>query len=253
MSGDDATDSVIQDGPGYRYWAAEEDEAPDYESLLRGEISEIKAAQKKRRVKTGRLQRLIKRAVTFTFLALVAYVGYNFHTVYSQASLDQRTESDAIIVLGAAQFDGEPSPVFAARLDQAYILYASGIAKPVLTTGSNQEGDRFTEGFSGYTYLLERGVADSDLIPIVDGSDTYQQLSASALQLQERGLERAVLVSDSYHNARLKLIAKELGLDVTVAPRDDEPTWQNYARETAAISLGRLVGFRRVSAWDVPG
>ena len=81
--------------------------------------------------------------------------------------------ADAAVVLGAAQYNGEPSPVFAARLDRAYDLYDEGLVQIVITTGSNQPGDLFTQGKAGYDYLRAKGIPDEHLVVIVDGSSTY--------------------------------------------------------------------------------
>lgn len=245
----DPIDPIIQQAHGYEYWAADEDPSPDYSALIAGEQDPTNV--------TGKYRVSIRKVLRFLFISAlilgVAFVGYNFYDVYTQTSKRDVATGDAIIVLGAAQFNGEPSPVFAARLDHALLVYKERSSRPIVTTGAKQEGDTYTEGFSGYTYLRDRGVAEKDLVIVTDGSDTYQQLSASALQLEQRDIGSAVLVSDSYHTARLRLIAQELGMKVSVSPRYDEPTWKNYLRETAAVTLGRLVGFRRISAWDLPG
>lgn len=157
--------------------------------------------------------------------------------------------ADAIVVLGAAQFDGTPSPVFASRLDQAIELWRDGRAQLVITTGSNQQGDRFTEGFSGFVHLREAGVPEPAILTIVDGDDSYQQLTAAQAQLHDRGLDTALLVSDGYHTFRLRSIADEIGLSVIVSPTALEATTDDYLRESTAVSLGRLISYRRLSAW----
>lgn len=180
--------------------------------------------------------------------AVFAYFGATYLQVVYEADRDDYTVSDVAIVLGAAQYDGEPSPVFAKRLEKALELYQKEMVGSIATTGSKQEGDRFTEGISGYVYLLEHGVPDSALIPIVDGADSWQQLSAAKLQMENAGFDSAVLVSDAYHNMRLRAIAKELDMNVTVASSDVAPSTEDYVRETIAVGIGRIVGYRRVSA-----
>ena len=172
---------------------------------------------------------------------LVAYFCVTLLQVWAAADNDETRAVDAIVVLGAAQFDGTPSPVFAARLDHALRLWGDGIAPRIVTTGSKQQGDRFTEGFSGYVYLLERGVPDEALIPIVDGGDTWQQLSATANQLAQRDLVSVLLVSDGYHSFRLLAIADEVGIEAFVSPTDVDPTIRDYLREATAVSIGRVV------------
>ena len=109
-------------------------------------------------------------------LVIVAFVGVTFTQVWFQSMRDEIKSADAIVVLGAAQWDGIPSPVLKARLDHALDLYAKELAPYIVTTGSKQKGDRYTEAYTGLTYLLERGIPESKIIVIVDGSNTYQSL-----------------------------------------------------------------------------
>lgn len=197
-------------------------------------------------------RRLIYAAGVAVMVVVVYFVA-TLVQVWAASDDDQLREADAIVVMGAAQFDGRPSAVFAARLDRALELWNNGYAEHIVTTGSNRAGDRFTEGFSGYVYLLERGVPDEALIPIIDGGDTWEQLSATALQLEPRDLSTVLVVSDGYHSYRLRAIARELGIDAYVSPTDVDSVFRDYLREATAVSIGRVVGYRRVSAWDPPG
>jgi uncharacterized SAM-binding protein YcdF (DUF218 family) len=184
-------------------------------------------------------------------LALIAlgvlYVGITFVQVWRASRADDARPSDAIVVLGAAQYDGRPSPVLKARLDRAFELYESGYAPLLVTTGANQEGDRFTEGYVGFEYLRNLGVPEGDIIVVTDGTNTWEELSATAHQLEPLGLDRVVLVSDGYHALRLEHTAEELGLEASVARTDGTATFRQLARETAAVSLGRVIGFRRLA------
>jgi len=179
----------------------------------------------------------------------VAYVGFTFIQVLVVSGRDQREPVDAIVVLGAAQYDGAPSPVLAGRLDHAYQLWLDDVAPLVVTTGSNQEGDRFTEGFAGFEYLRFEGIPEDELLVITDGSSTWEQLAATARQLRARDFDSVVLVSDPYHTLRLTQIASEVGLSATVSSTDGSASLRQLARETAAVSLGRILGYRRVDNW----
>ena len=180
----------------------------------------------------------------------VAYVAFNFVSVLVASGRDDRVPVDAIVVLGAAQYDGEPSPVFAGRLDHALELWIEGLAPLIVTTGSNQEGDRVTEGFAGFEYLRFAGVPEDDLLVVTDGSSTWEQLAATARQLRRLGLDSVLLVSDPYHALRLTQIAGEVGLEAEVSSTDGRTSHSNLLRETAAVSLGRLLGYRRVDNWS---
>ena len=179
----------------------------------------------------------------------VLYVGITFIQVLVASGADDREAADAIVVLGAAQYDGEPSPVLAGRLDHAEELWREGLAPIIVTTGSNLPGDRFTEGYTGYTYLRDAGVADEELLVITDGASTWEQLAATARQLRLRDLDSVILVSDPYHALRLTQIADEVGLEATVSSTDGSSSIRQLLRETAAVSLGRILGYRRVDNW----
>lgn len=196
---------------------------------------------------------LTGRRVALAALGVVAlgflYVVLTFVQVLVRSNADDRDPADAIVVLGAAQYDGAPSPVLARRLDHALELYQAGVAPHVVTTGSKQPGDRFTEGYAGYEYLLRAGVPDAALIVITTGSSTWEQMAATSRELRSRDLESVVLVSDPYHSLRLEHIAGEVGLDASVSPTDSGSSVRQLFRETAAVSLGRIIGYRRLHNW----
>jgi uncharacterized SAM-binding protein YcdF (DUF218 family) len=177
----------------------------------------------------------------------VLYVGVTFVQVWRASTHDNARPSDAIVVLGAAQYDGRPSPVLKARLDRAFDLFQEGIAPLVVTTGANQEGDRFTEGYVGFDYLRQRGIPEENIIVVTDGVNTWEELSATAHQLELLGHDEVVLVSDGYHALRLQHTAEELGLDATVARTDGTASVRQLARETVAVSVGRIIGYRRLA------
>lgn len=182
-------------------------------------------------------------------VALVVVVGY-LVVIAAQVVLasreDQREQVDAIVVLGAAQYDGTPSPALAGRLDRALELYQDGLAPEIVLTGSKQEGDRYTEAFAGYRYLTQRGVPESALTIVDDGASTYESLAAARRVLRDEGADRVLLVSDSYHNRRLQGIARELGMEPYVAPAAGSPTMGQLAGETGRVAVGELIGYRRL-------
>ena len=171
-------------------------------------------------------------------------------TAAAEASLSPSLSRDesVIVVLGAAQYNGEPSPVLEQRLEKALELWNNDQATPIVTTGANQPGDTFTEGFAAFRYLRNAGVPEAALIVVVDGGDTYESLLATANQLSEDQSE-VLLVTDAYHALRSAEVAAEVGLAGTVVASSDEATFSRRVREAAAISLGRIVGYRRLSAW----
>ncbi len=181
---------------------------------------------------------------------LVAYVGVTFAQVWQASRSDGIRRAEAIVVLGAAQYDGRPSPVLANRLDHALALYEAGMAPQIVVTGGRQVGDRFTEATSGYNYLRERGVPDAAILKEVKGTTTWESLSAVARFLRTEGITDVVLVSSPAHAKRLAGIADDVGLDASVSPAEGNPSAAALLRETAAVAVGRLVGYRRLNRLD---
>ena len=194
----------------------------------------------------GRWSRWAFRAGVLFVGLLVVYMAVTFVQVWTASRSDEARASGAIIVLGAAQYDGEPSPVFAARLDHAADLYDQGLAEIVVVTGGRQEGDRFTEANSGYRYLLDRGIPDEALRLEVDGTNTWESLVASAHFLADEGVDEVLLVSDPYHSYRIAATAGELGLDAHVSPAATSSSVISLLRETAVVSVGRIIGYGRL-------
>ena len=160
--------------------------------------------------------------------------------------------AEAIVVLGAAQYDGRPSPQLAARLDHALELYNEGVAPVVMVTGGNQPGDRFTEAEASADYLVDRGVPETAVMREDAGHTTYESLDAAADQLLDAGLDDVVLVTDPYHSLRSRLIAEEVGLDADLSPTPTSVVtgWSSFRRELAeagGVAVGRIIGFDRLS------
>lgn len=149
------------------------------------------------------------------------------------ASRDHAAEADAIVVLGAAQYQGKPSPVLRARLDHAVGLYARGLAPRLVLTGGIAEGDRESEASVSRTYVLGAGVPDSSILMENEGRTTGQSLSAVGQLLSARNLRRVVLVSDPFHLFRASLVARRNGLVVLTSPTSVEGVWGRVLRQPA--------------------
>ena len=159
-----------------------------------------------------------------------------------------RAAADAIVVLGAAQYNGDPSPVYQARLDHAASLYRQGVAPRIVTIGGGLTGDRTTEGAAGAAYLVAAGIERSALTAVETGADTLASLRAADTLLTTNGWTSVVLVTDPWHAARASMMATDLGLTVQVSPVRDGPAVQPgvapayVARETLGILFYRLTG-----------
>lgn len=140
-----------------------------------------------------------------------------------QARIDQARPADAIVVLGAAQYNGRPSPVLRARLDHALRLYQEGYAPLLVVTGGKQPGDAYTEADAGEMYLTAHGVPKSALLMESQSHDTWDNLKGVQGQLRQRGAKRLLIVSDGFHVLRAKLMARKLGFTSYGSPAKDSP------------------------------
>jgi uncharacterized SAM-binding protein YcdF (DUF218 family) len=181
----------------------------------------------------------------------VTLIAWSFITVWRAAHVDDASRvdrADAIVVLGAAQYNGQPSPVFRGRLEHAALMWREHRANLVLVLGSNQPGDRSTEGAAGRDYLIVQGVPAAAVISIPEGNTSYQSLQAAATYLQTRHLGSVFLVSDPWHNARIKKMATDLGLRAyasatwTSAYQSRSARLSGYVRETFAYLYYRILG-----------
>jgi uncharacterized SAM-binding protein YcdF (DUF218 family) len=183
---------------------------------------------------------------------VVAYLLFNFAQVWWASRQNQARPAQAIVVLGAAQYNGVPSPDLRARLDQALLLWRAGLARVVVVTGGKEPGDAYTEATAGATYLEARGVPPADIVAEGTGRNSWQSLVAAASMLERRQARRVLLVSDPFHDKRIALMAGELGLTPYVSPTRTSPirglaVIPYFAKETVEVALGRIIGFRRLT------
>jgi len=161
---------------------------------------------------------------------------------------DTRAEVDAIVVLGAAQYNGRPSEVYQARLDHAHQLFREGVAGHIVTIGGKQQGDRTTEGAAGRDYLADRGVDPNVLVAVETGNDTLASVRAAAAVIERKAWRSVVLVTDPAHAFRASLIARDSGLTVTESSVREGPATaadlqlRYYSREILGTLFYLLVG-----------
>lgn len=153
-----------------------------------------------------------------------------FADVVITSRRDQRRHADAIVVLGAAQYNGHPSPVLKARLDHAYDLYHAGLARIVVVTGGIGPGDRMSEAAAGRRYLVDIGVP-GDSVVLEAGTTTAASMDAVAQYLHRAGITRVLLVSDPFHLARLHLEAWRVGLEAYTSPTTSSPISRSFTTE----------------------
>ena len=204
--------------------------------------------------KPGRSRRRIPipvRIVLGLILVLFGYYSVSLIQVFATGRSDQARAVDAIVVMGAAQYDGRPSPQLAARLDHVVTLYAGGLAPLVVVTGGKQPADRFTEAEASRDYLVERGVPADAILLESEGHSTYQSMEGVAELLRARGLRHVLVVTDPFHSLRSRMIAEDVGLQAYVSPTPHTVVrgGQEVRRtllEAAGVAVGRIVGFDRL-------
>jgi uncharacterized SAM-binding protein YcdF (DUF218 family) len=195
--------------------------------------------------------RRVLQIVLVIALIGVAYFAVSWWQVWSTGRADESRNVDAIVVLGAAQYDGRPSPQLAARLDHVVHLWADDLAPQVVVTGGNQEGDRFTEASTSARYLVERGVPESVIVLEDAGSTTFESLDR-ARALLDSSVQTVLIVTDPYHALRSKLTAEEVGFTAYVSSTPTSVVGgaaevRRDLAEAAGIAVGRIIGFERLS------
>ncbi len=185
------------------------------------------------------------------FAMAACYFLFSLWQVWSAGNSDEARQVDAIVVMGAAQYDGRPSPQLEARLDHVIELWPEDIAPLIVVTGGNQPGDRFTEADASATYLVDAGIDPSSIEKEGEGTSTYESLAATAELLQDRGLDSVLIVTDPYHALRSRLIAEDLGLEAYTSPTPTSvvtgaKSLERQLGEAAGVAVGRIIGFERL-------
>ncbi len=192
--------------------------------------------------------RTLAAVAVLGLVGAVVVTGFATFRVWQRGNLDEVAQVeavDAIVVLGAAQYNGRPSPVFQARLDHAIDLWRAGRAPLLVTTGGGQEGDRTTEAATGRAYAIAQGVPAEAILMEDRGRSTQESLEAVAGILKEQGAGSTVFVSDRLHMLRVMRIAKDLGIDAYGSPATDSPSDATLSRRLDATmhELGALAWY----------
>jgi uncharacterized SAM-binding protein YcdF (DUF218 family) len=205
---------------------------------------------------------VLRSIVTLTSavaLSIFVYVCLCGALLIWHASYNDTRSAGAIVVMGAAQYDGTPSPLLESRLRQAFDDWEKGRATVIAVTGGKRDGDRFSEAEVSQDWLIQRGVPASDIVAENSGASTWESLKGIAPLLQQRGVESVVAVSSPWHVERVMLSLQQLGFDTVPSPTTTSSdgfaglAWMNNgsslikaARETLGVSLGRIIGFDRL-------
>ena len=186
--------------------------------------------------------RLFARLVIAGLIAGIAIGGYAAYRIWDQGNRDERMPADAIVVMGAAQYDGRPSPVFAARLDHAIDLFHDGVAPRLIVTGGKREGDRTTEAASARRYAIEHGVPEEAILSEDVSRTTLQSIRRVGALMRDKGMGSAVFVSDPSHMLRVLRMASDEGISGFGSPTRTSPLERDAVARVDAIvhELGAL-------------
>jgi uncharacterized SAM-binding protein YcdF (DUF218 family) len=191
--------------------------------------------------------RNFRRVVFGVVLMLFLVGGGTAFRVWQVARADDRRPADIVVVLGAAQYDGTPSDVLAARLEQALELYQEHLSPYIVTVGGKEPGDSFTEAQAGKAWLVRNGVPASHVVNVDEGRDTLRSMQAVARAAQQHGWHTALIVSDPWHSLRAMTMADDSGLQTFSSPTRSGPIvqtrsiqWDYIVRETGALLYYRL-------------
>lgn len=188
------------------------------------------------------------------------YVGLTVFEVWRVGNTQSTARVDAIVVMGAAQYDGVPSPLLKARLMHALDLWKQKVAPRIVLTGGNKPGDRFTEASASAIFLRQQGVPQEDLLQESASRSTYEALRNMRDLVSNDSnfteIQHIVIVTDPYHELRSRLTAKEWGFDPStsstpISPSAGDRAFKKYVKEGAGIALARVIGFGNL--WKITG
>jgi uncharacterized SAM-binding protein YcdF (DUF218 family) len=193
----------------------------------------------------------LARAAAGVLAAVLALWASAVLLVLAAGARPALRRADAILVLGAAQYNGRPSPVFKSRLDHAVSLYRRGLAPLLILTGGVGQGDNISEAQVGQRYALQAGVPPAAMLLERHGLTSAESMGAAAALMRSRGLDRALVVSDSYHMLRLAILGRRAGIHVLPAPapgapidQDPRSRWRYVLRESVLFPATALLGGR---------
>ncbi|MEO5974311.1 MAG: YdcF family protein [Ilumatobacteraceae bacterium] len=191
------------------------------------------------------------QVIAVAIIGAVLYFGFNLWQVWTVGRSDEAQSVDAIVVLGAAQYDGRPSPQLVARLDHAIDLWNDGLSHLIIVTGGKQQADRFTEAESAAKYLEKYGIPIASIALEREGTTTRESLIGVRNILAARELKSLLIVTDPYHSLRARMIAQDLDLQAFVSPTRTSPVrgsdnLKRHLREAGGVALSNVIGFAQL-------
>jgi uncharacterized SAM-binding protein YcdF (DUF218 family) len=194
--------------------------------------------------------KLVLRVIGLFLTALLIYFSVTLVQVWLTSRHYDPHQAGVILVMGAAQYDGVPSPDLQSRLDEAETLFKAGDANLIMVTGGKESGDVFTEAQAGARYLESKGVPARDILQ-AGGNDSYQNISDAVPQLKARGISTVLVTTDPFHEDRSMAIVSSFDLTPSPTPTQDSPIrgWSTvpyFLKEAAGVGLGRVIGYNHL-------
>ena len=196
--------------------------------------------------------KIIRHLAMLIVAVIVIYLGFTFVQVYKESITAKPIRSQAIVVMGAAEYNGVPSGDFAARLNEARLLFQEKYAPLIFLTGGSAPGDKYSEAGAGSTYLEKMGVPSSAIVANPVGRDTWESIVSVSSLLSTRGIHRVIVVSDGFHLLRSTQMIDSLGFASSAAESVNSPVHGlqlllDYGRESVAVASSRIVGYKFLS------
>ena len=194
------------------------------------------------------LFRLVRRVISLFILLLIVIPAYFTYSIWREGHMAKPVKSDAIVILGAAQYNGVPSDVLQARISKAEEIFRAGFAPKILTVGANAKGDNFTEAATSQIALIDSKIARSVITSIPIGRDTLSSTLGYVRYLHVHHFNSIIIVTDPYHCYRAEAQAKDMGIRASCAPTTSGPAsvdkagWRYIVRETGAYLAYKTVG-----------
>lgn len=196
--------------------------------------------------------RIIRRTFLLVVVLLVVYLGATLFQVVKESVTAQPVRSQAIVVMGSAEYNGVPSRDLAARLEKASLLYKKGYAPTIYLTGGSIPGDKYSEAGAGETYLESKGVPSSAIVANPIGRDSWESIVSVSKVLRAQSVSSVIVVSDGFHLLRSTQMLGSLKFKTSASPAINSPVRGtqlliDYGRETVAVAASRIVGYKFLS------
>lgn len=196
-------------------------------------------------IRIAHVRKFVTGLVAIPLLFALGYLGILTLRIARQSTHDEARKSDIIIVMGAAEYRGRPSPVYKARLDHAIHLYLLHFAPKIMTTGGAGGDPQFTEGTVGRSYLIDRGIPSENIVVEDEGATTVQSLAGAAEIMERMSLTTCIIVSDGYHIFRAKRVLQARGYTVFGSPREEAAkgravSYYRYFRQAVGYALWKI-------------